>query len=70
MGNLVLLASYPKSGNTWLRIFLLNLYSDDDAPVPLAVAAERTAADNSEGWYTEVDSGDPADCDTFSANSL
>jgi len=36
MGNIVWLASYPKSGNTWLRAFLANLVADAEAPVPLA----------------------------------
>jgi hypothetical protein len=36
MGNIVWLASYPKSGNTWLRAFLANLVADRDEPVPLA----------------------------------
>jgi hypothetical protein len=36
MGNIVWLASYPKSGNTWLRAFLANLVAGGDAPVPLA----------------------------------
>jgi hypothetical protein len=36
MGNIVWLASYPKSGNTWLRAFLANLVADRDDPVPLA----------------------------------
>ena len=31
--NIVWLASYPKSGNTWLRIFLSNLFSDSPIPV-------------------------------------
>jgi aryl sulfotransferase len=29
------LASYPKSGNTWLRIFLANLRRNDDLPVDI-----------------------------------
>jgi len=32
-GNIVWLASYPKSGNTWLRMFISNLMADDDQPV-------------------------------------
>jgi len=36
MGNIVWLASYPKSGNTWLRAFLANLIAGRTAPVPLA----------------------------------
>lgn len=33
MRHLFWLASYPKSGNTWLRLFLANLRSDADKPV-------------------------------------
>lgn len=32
-GGLVWLASFPKSGNTWFRIFLANLAAGDSAPV-------------------------------------
>lgn len=35
MGNIVWLASYPKSGNTWLRAFLANLITNSSEPVPL-----------------------------------
>jgi len=30
---IIWLASYPKSGNTWLRIFLTNLRCDGEEPV-------------------------------------
>jgi len=36
MGNIVWLASYPKSGNTWLRAFLANLIANKSTPMPLA----------------------------------
>jgi len=36
MGNIVWLASYPKSGNTWLRAFIANLIANRPDPVPLA----------------------------------
>ena len=36
MGNIVWLASYPKSGNTWVRAFLANLIANRQAPVSLA----------------------------------
>ena len=39
MGHIVWLASYPKSGNTWLRAFLANLIADRRDPVPLAELA-------------------------------
>ena len=35
MGNICWLASYPKSGNTWLRVFLANTIADRCEPVPL-----------------------------------
>ena len=35
MGNIVWLASYPKSGNTWLRAFLANLIANRPTAVPL-----------------------------------
>lgn len=35
MGNIVWLASYPKSGNTWVRAFLANLVANRAEPVPL-----------------------------------
>lgn len=35
MSEIFWLASYPKSGNTWLRMFLANLLRDDGHPVDL-----------------------------------
>lgn len=35
MGNILWLASYPKSGNTWVRAFLANLLADSLEPVAL-----------------------------------
>ncbi|MEZ4590932.1 MAG: sulfotransferase domain-containing protein [Chloroflexota bacterium] len=35
MSNIVWLASYPKSGNTWARIFLNNYLLDGDAPADI-----------------------------------
>ena len=32
---LILLASYPKSGNTWMRALLSNYLADEEAPVPI-----------------------------------
>lgn len=34
MSGIIWLASYPKSGNTWLRAFLHNLLLNPDAPLP------------------------------------
>jgi hypothetical protein len=35
MGNIVWLASYPKSGNTWIRAFLANLIANRSEPIAL-----------------------------------
>ena len=35
MKNIVWLASYPKSGNTWFRVFLSNYFEDKEEPVGL-----------------------------------
>ena len=35
MSGIVWLASYPKSGNTWLRVFLANFQSDSDIPADI-----------------------------------
>lgn len=34
MGNIVWLASYPKSGNTWLRACIANYLHDGERPLP------------------------------------
>ena len=45
MSRILWLASYPKSGNTWLRVFLANLRRNDDRPVDInsAEIGQRTA---------------------------
>lgn len=35
MGKIIWLASYPKSGNTWLRAFLANLFTGAETPVDI-----------------------------------
>jgi aryl sulfotransferase len=56
MAGIVWLASYPKSGNTWFRIFLANLLSHLDGPVDIndlpvknLVAAFRNSFDDITG---------------------
>jgi hypothetical protein len=60
MGNIIFLASYPKSGNTWLRVFLINLFANARRPLAPGRASDLSTADNTEYWYTAVDSSDPA----------
>jgi hypothetical protein len=45
MGGIVWLASYPKSGNTWLRVFLSNLWHKGDGPVDINNLSIHNAAD-------------------------
>ncbi len=57
MKGIVWLASYPKSGNTWFRIFLANLLADQPTPVDInAIETEnfaaRTTYDRALGWET------------------
>lgn len=60
MGSNLLLASYPKSGNTWVRIFLVNLFANAREPLPLAEIGRLSTGDNVATWYRAVDPGDEA----------
>lgn len=46
MSGIYWLASYPKSGNTWFRIFLSNLQQNGDSPVDINELATVTIASN------------------------
>jgi hypothetical protein len=59
MGNIVWLASYPKSGNTWLRAFLLNLITDAEAPIDINKMAALTQGDSQAHWYAKFDPRPP-----------
>ncbi|MBT5434019.1 MAG: sulfotransferase domain-containing protein [Alphaproteobacteria bacterium] len=54
MGNLVWLASYPKSGNTWLRAFLTNLMTNAERPVTLDELGRLTAGDAEPSRYVAL----------------
>ncbi|WP_295393066.1 sulfotransferase domain-containing protein [uncultured Thiodictyon sp.] len=47
------LASYPKSGNTWLRAFLRNLQEDGEAPVDINELRTGNIA-SARGWLDQV----------------
>lgn len=51
MGKLVWLASYPKSGNTWLRVFLHNYILDTQAPHNLDQLMDLTTGEVSTAHY-------------------
>lgn len=46
MGNIIWLASYPKSGNTWLRSFLHNLIENPTQPFDINKMSEHTVSDD------------------------
>jgi hypothetical protein len=63
MGRIIWLASYPKSGNTWMRAFLHHLFRNPDAPLPLdqLVGGGLTTGEANLAWYRLQDRREPAD---------
>jgi hypothetical protein len=53
MKNIIWLASYPKSGNTWFRVFLTNLLQDNDEPADIN-QLERTPIASARGVFDET----------------
>lgn len=51
MGKIVWLASYPKSGNTWLRVFLHNYIMQPDAPRSINELVDFTAVEASAAFF-------------------
>ena len=58
--SIVWLASYPKSGNTWLRAFLANYFIASDGPLPLEDMRRVSSGDASGPSYRELSGKDPA----------
>lgn len=59
MGNICWLASYPKSGNTWLRAFLANYLENGPRPVPINTLHARSQAEaRAERYAPYVPGGD------------
>ncbi|QIV95581.1 sulfotransferase domain-containing protein [Allofrancisella inopinata] len=56
----VWLASYPKSGNTWFRVFLTNYINDSDKPASID-DLERTPIASSRGHFDRLYGIDSAD---------
>ena len=53
-GSVVWLASYPRSGNTWLRTVLTGYLLDDDGPAPLDRLIGRPLASLRESFYEQI----------------
>jgi len=58
--NIIWLASYPKSGNTWFRVFLTNLLSNSDTPANINDLAETSISSSRKIFddYTGLSSAD------------
>ena len=46
MAGILWLSSYPKSGNTWLRVYLANLFRNSDRPIPINELPNYVLGDN------------------------
>ncbi len=51
MGNIVWLASYPKSGNTWMRAFIYNLIENPARPGRIAELPAWFEEESKPRWY-------------------
>lgn len=54
IGKIIWLASYPKSGNTWTRSFLLHLFMNPKQPFPPDRIGEMSPIDTSSYWLEQV----------------
>jgi len=57
MSHIVWLASYPKSGNTWLRALLCNFLADAGKPLRLADLWRYAADESKPNWYLPYSGG-------------
>jgi hypothetical protein len=63
MGGIIWLASYPKSGNTWLRAFLHNLLQNPANPIPPNELNKFSLGDAQFDWYAQHTSKGPKELD-------
>ena len=55
MGQIIWIASYPKSGSTWLRAFLHNYVRDAETPHDINSLMELTTGESSAARYRRLD---------------
>lgn len=60
MGKIVWLASYPKSGNTWLRVFLHNYINQPDEPYSINKLTDLSASECNAAFFQQYLPGPPA----------
>ena len=56
MPGILWLASYPKSGNTWMRVFLANLILNEPEPLALKRINEVCSSEPNEVWFKPLTS--------------
>jgi hypothetical protein len=61
MGKIVWLASFPKSGNTWVRAFLHNLLSNAERPYDINELDTFAVSDSQAQWYQRFDPRPPTE---------
>ena len=61
MNRILWLASYPKSGNTWVRAFLANYLADGSAPVDINTLPDFAYGDMRVNYYAQVSGKAAAD---------
>ena len=57
--SIVWLASYPKSGNTWIRVFLANYLANQDQPVDINALSTYTTGEAKLTWFEQALGRDP-----------
>jgi len=67
---IIWLASYPKSGNTWLRAFLANLFSGAEAPFDINKLSDFTMSDMRALYFEAVAKRPFDEIDADSLNRL
>lgn len=70
MSGIIWLASYPKSGNTWFRVFLSNLLSASDNPVDINKLPLQNTVANARDNFDEIAGISAADLTLNEINSL
>ena len=61
MSSIVWMASYPKSGNTWVRAFLQNFLVNGDRPADINALDAYFADESKPNWYEPLVDGNLAD---------
>ncbi|MEM8792699.1 MAG: sulfotransferase domain-containing protein [Pseudomonadota bacterium] len=64
LNRIIWLASYPKSGNTWIRILLGNYFSQDEGEISINELSKVTYSDIRQDLYDRV-AGKPFVAETF-----